>query len=138
MKKIYKIVLGAVVLCLFVLVAHGAVTKTYIGGKLDKSTYTYALTANLDTSTIHDISGASWVGLSSKGITADTITVQVSVLPAPTVAGEWFDLTDSSGVNPFAADNNLWQQSVVGVRALRFVRAGAVDGTITMQLTLKK
>ena len=138
MKKFKFLVLGLVALCVVVFVAQAAVTKTFIGSKLDKTTYTYALTADADTSDIHDISGASWIGLSSKGITADTISIQVSVLPAPTVAGEWFTLTDNSGVNPFAADNNLWQQSVVGMRALRFVRAGAADGTITMQLTLKQ
>jgi hypothetical protein len=138
MKKFSFIALGLVALGLVFFAAHAAVTKTFVSSGGEKSTYTYALTANLDTSGIHDISGASWVGISSKGITADTISVQVSVLPAPTAAAEWFTLTDNSGVNPFAADNNLWQQSVVGMRALRFVRAGAADGTITMQLTLKK
>ena len=138
MKKLKLIALGLVLVTGIIFVAHAAVTKTFIGASGEKSTYTYELTATLDTSAIHDISGASWVGISSKGITADAIAVQVSVLPTPTVAGEWFTLTDNSGVNPFAADNNLWQQSVVGMRALRFVRTGAADGDITMQLTLKK
>jgi len=138
MKKFKLLALALVLTCGIVFIAHAAVTKTFISSKLDKATYTYELTADLDTSGIHDLTGASWVGLSSTGIAADTISVQVSVLPAPTIAGQWFTLTDNSGVNPFAADNNLWQQNVSGMRALRFVRAGAVDGDITMQITLKK
>lgn len=137
MKKFKFIALGLILIGI-AFVAHAAVTKTFISSGGEKSTYTYVLTADTDTSGIHDISGASWIGISSKGITADEINVQVSVLPAPAVAAEWFALTDNSGVNPFAADNNLWQQSVVGMRALRFVRAGAADGDITIQLTLKK
>jgi len=137
MRKIKLIALGLVLSFGVAFVAYAAVTKTFIGSKNEKSTYTYSLTA-ADTTAIHDISGASWIGLSSTGLSADTVAVQLSVLPAPTVAGEWFTLTDNSGVNPFAATNNFWQQSIVGSRALRFVRTGTADGTIEMQLTLKK
>ena len=138
MQKIRKIAFGLLVTLLLAGITYAAVTKTFVSAKNDKSTYTFVLEDNLDASTTVDISGANWVGIASKGITADTITVQVSPHPAPPAAADWFGLTDNSGVNPFAASNNFWQQSIVGSRALRFVRSGAVDGDITITLTLSK
>jgi hypothetical protein len=119
-------------------ITYAAVTQTFVSSKGEKSTYTFVLEGDADTSDVQDISGSSWIGISSKGITADTINVQLSPHPAPPAAGDWFTLTDNVGVNPFAATNNFWQQSIVGARAIRFVRSGAADGDITITITLKK
>jgi len=138
MQKIRRIAFGLLVTLLLAGITYAAVTKTFVSAKNEKSTYTFVLEDNLDASTTVDISGANWTGIASKGITADTISVQVSPHPAPPTADDWFDVTDNAGVNPFEAANNFWQQSLVGSRALRFVRTGAVDGDITMTLTLSK
>jgi len=138
MQKSKYFAFGLIVALIMSGVSFAAVTKTFVSGKLEKSTYTFVLTANADTSTTLDLTGANWIGVSAKGITADTITMQVSPHPVPPAAGDWFTITDNVGVNPFATANNFWQQSVVGSRALRFVRTGAVDGDITMTITLSK